>query len=264
MMTETMPIHTGAGASPVRRLVMFWTTAGALAAIAVLPYAIALNPALLERVGMPIPLLVFAQFAKAFVQLALLSWAGLRLGQAIGLGSPLAQALAYRKPAFSLPGTTLALAAVAGAVMGALLPMLDRLFLPFMPGAAPSAPTAIDLWKRVLASFYGGITEELICRLFLMTLIVWICWKFASHKGAPPRAWMIWSGIVGASLVFGIGHLPAASGVWPLTAAVIARTLVLNGLGGIAFGWLYWRRGLEHAVLAHFAADIVVHVIGGS
>jgi membrane protease YdiL (CAAX protease family) len=35
----------------------------------------------------------------------------------------------------------------------------------------------------------------------------------------------------------------------------------LNGLGGLAFGWLYWKRGLESAIMAHFSADIVLHVI---
>jgi hypothetical protein len=35
----------------------------------------------------------------------------------------------------------------------------------------------------------------------------------------------------------------------------------LNGLGGLAFGWLYWKRGLESAMMAHFSADIVLHVI---
>ena len=38
-------------------------------------------------------------------------------------------------------------------------------------------------------------------------------------------------------------------------------TLLLNGVAGVAFGWLYWKRGLEMAMLAHFSADIVLHVI---
>jgi hypothetical protein len=32
---------------------------------------------------------------------------------------------------------------------------------------------------------------------------------------------------------------------------------------GIAFGFLYWQWGLEYAMLSHFCADIVLHVIGG-
>ena len=27
------------------------------------------------------------------------------------------------------------------------------------------------------------------------------------------------------------------------------------------FGWLYWKRGLEAAMISHFSADIVTHVL---
>lgn len=47
----------------------------------------------------------------------------------------------------------------------------------------------------------------------------------------------------------------------PLTSIVVVRALVLNGIAGLLFGWLYWRRGLEAAVIAHFATDIVLHVL---
>jgi membrane protease YdiL (CAAX protease family) len=42
---------------------------------------------------------------------------------------------------------------------------------------------------------------------------------------------------------------------------VIVRALLLNGIGGIVFGWLYWKRGLLAAMLAHFSADVVLHVV---
>jgi len=35
----------------------------------------------------------------------------------------------------------------------------------------------------------------------------------------------------------------------------------LNGIGGIIFGWLYWKKGLESAMISHFSADIVLQVI---
>lgn len=38
-------------------------------------------------------------------------------------------------------------------------------------------------------------------------------------------------------------------------------SIVADGLGGVAFGWLYWKRGLVAAVTAYFAFDIVLHVI---
>ena len=70
-----------------------------------------------------------------------------------------------------------------------------------------------------------------------------------------------WAAIVVTALVFGIGHLPATAAVLPLTPLVVARALLLNGLGGLLFGWLYWRRGLLAAMLAHFSADVVLHVV---
>ena len=41
----------------------------------------------------------------------------------------------------------------------------------------------------------------------------------------------------------------------------MTRAIVLNGVGGLVFGWLYWTFGLEAAMVSHFSADIVIHVI---
>ena len=56
-----------------------------------------------------------------------------------------------------------------------------------------------------------------------------------------------------SALLFGAGHLPTTATLMPLTPLVITRALLLNGLGGIVFGWLYWKRGLLAAMLAHFS-----------
>jgi hypothetical protein len=46
-----------------------------------------------------------------------------------------------------------------------------------------------------------------------------------------------------------------------LTPIFIISTLTTNGIGGIVLGVLYWSRGLESAVIAHFSADITLHLI---
>ncbi|ALK98920.1 hypothetical protein AB595_01350 [Massilia sp. WF1] len=245
------------------RLSLFWALAGALAIPGVLPYAFALHPSLLARIPVPLPVFFALQLIQGFVLLLLLSWIGLRLGQGNGLDSPLARAFVYRAP-IAAPLRTLAAACIAGGVTGLAIMVLDRVFEPFMPPAPLPAHGYPELWKRLLASFYGGITEELLCRLFLMSLLVWLLRKLSARKEATPAGWMIRTGIVGAAVVFGLGHLPAAAGVWPLSFVVVARTMLLNVLGGIPFGFLYWRRGLEHAMAAHFCADLVLHGIGGS
>ena len=52
-------------------------------------------------------------------------------------------------------------------------------------------------------------------------------------------------------MLFGLGHLPALAQSVTLTPALVARTVLLNAVAGVLFGWLYWRRSLEAAMVAH-------------
>jgi hypothetical protein len=40
------------------------------------------------------------------------------------------------------------------------------------------------------------------------------------------------------------------------------RALVLNGIAGIAYGYLYWKRGLEAAMLAHMSTHLIMQIPG--
>jgi uncharacterized membrane protein YjjP (DUF1212 family) len=50
--------------------------------------------------------------------------------------------------------------------------------------------------------------------------------------------------------------------ITPLTQMLVVRALVLNGIAGVAFGYLYWRYGLEAAMSAHMGAHLVMQVPG--
>ena len=102
------------GAMQHARLAAFWTVAGVLGTLAVFPYALAINPTLVAQLPMPLPALVAAQTAQTGILLLLLSWVGLRLGQPIGLDSPFARALVYRRALPALSRRTLISAALAG------------------------------------------------------------------------------------------------------------------------------------------------------
>ena len=246
------------------RLALFWTLLGALSTLAVFPYLMATLPSWFAQLPMPLPVLVLAQLAQTGVLLLLGSWIGLRLGQPIGLDSPFARALVYRlkPPAVSRRAVSFSLlTSLAG---GLIILALDRLFQPFMPASSQTTGITVELWKRALASFYGGLTEELLVRLFLMTLVTWLLWKIILKGKAQPSPLIFWIAIVFTAILFGAGHLPAAAGLWPLTPVVITRTILLNALAGVAFGFIYWQWGLEYAMLAHFCADIVLHGLGGS
>lgn len=127
---------------------------------------------------------------------------------------------------------------------------------PVDPGAAAALVGSLPF--RLL---YGGITEELLLRFGVMTLLLWGLWTVASRlgtrTGAPARG-VAWAAIVVAALLFGVGHLPAAATVTALTPAVIAVIVGLNTVAGVAFGWLYWRRSLEAAMVAHGAFHVAL------
>lgn len=43
-----------------------------------------------------------------------------------------------------------------------------------------------------------------------------------------------------------------------LTPALVVRTVLLNTIVGVALGWLFWRRSLETAMVAHAAFHVVL------
>lgn len=241
--------------------------AGALATMAAWPYAAALSPGLLARIDVPLHSFLALQLLQALTLFTFLGWAGCRLAYAAGLtagwDAPDTKNIAARPRIFALQRTGLTASIVAGCLTGLALLVLAALTASAMPAAASASVPDIALWKRLAAALYGGVAEELICRLFLMSLLVWLARRFMAPD-APLGMKTAWIGIIGASLLFGFGHLPAAAAQWPLTTTVVVRTVVLNAAGGMVFGWLYWRRGMAHAMLAHFLADLVLHGIGGS
>ncbi len=242
------------------RLAGVLAVAAMLATAALFPYLLQVLPeaarAPLERI--PLPLLIGAQSLQAGVLMGVLSLLGLRMGHGVGLGAPLLQHWLNRRPlpaAAPRPLQAVLLGAGAALLVLLLAALIDPHLPPMVNPPRETGGTRAAL-NGLLASFYGGIVEELQLRLFLMTLVVWI----AAKLRASPRAAVYWLALLLAALLFGAGHLPAAQQIWGLAAVVVSRTLLLNGIAGVVFGWLYWKRGLEMAILAHFSADIVLHV----
>lgn len=231
----------------------------ALAVAALVPYLARLMPDKFAKLPVPLSVVIVAQSIQSLVLIGLMSLAGLRMGHRVGLGAPLLQRWINREPlVVSLRPLQAILLGVAAALAVVALSAAIDPFLP--PMLHPPAKTGVgqSALNGFLASFYGGIVEELQLRLFLMTLVVWLA---AMLRKAMPSPRVYWIAIAIAALLFGAGHLPAAHHVWGLDMVVVVRTVLLNSLAGLAFGWLYWKRGLEMAVLAHFCADLVLHVL---
>ena len=238
------------------RLALVLGAACALATAALFPYLLLVMPQALAKVPLPLPAIVLLQSLQSFVLLTLLSFCGLRMGHRVALGAPWLCALLARQPRGAQPWL---LAVACGVLAGIAIVGLDPLFAAYMPKpvqAMPATPQASAL-AGFLASFYGGIAEETMMRLFFVTLFAW--GLHLASRGRRAR-WHLVAAVLLAALLFGAGHLPAAAKIWPLDAVVVARTLALNGLAGLVFGWFYVRHGLESAMLSHFCADLVLHV----
>ena len=106
--------------------------------------------------------------------------------------------------------------------------------------------------QRIL---WGGIAEELITRWGLLSLIVFGLWKVGNADAIRPSDRMIWMGILGVAVLFGMLHLPAIAGDPGI--ADLAIVISVNGIAAIGFGWLFWRHSLEAAMIAHAFAHVV-------
>jgi membrane protease YdiL (CAAX protease family) len=249
---------------------ILWVAA-VLSTIAILPYILELQSSTLTSLDLPIPLpaLIALQIVQSAILFAIIIFAGMFLASRVGLGTPILDSITRSESASGKVRAILPLSIGLGVIASLLIIGLEVLiFQPAMLKELGDSANALNLqnaqpaaWKGFLASFYGGIAEELLLRLFLMSLLAWLGRFVSKTQEGKPTNSVFWTANILAAVLFGLGHLPATAMIIPLTPLVITRAIVLNGLAGVAFGWLYWERGLEAAMIAHFSADIILHVL---
>ena len=119
-------------------------------------------------------------------------------------------------------------------------------------------PTAV----YVLASVtYGAVIEEVMLRLFWMSLVAFILFKLFGREQERPATWMLVVSNVICALLFAAGHLPATFLLLGNSPLIIFRCFLLNGLFGLLFGWLYRKFGLRYAMLAHGGCHVISKLI---
>ncbi len=253
------------------RLFLIIWAASLVGVIAVIPYALTLQgPTLANATSAPpLPLLLAAQIGENAIVIAVVAGAGLWLASRVGLGLPFIEGWLKGQPLWrTLPRVAL-IACLAGVGSGAVLIVIDALaFGPALQAELTRfgvhLPQSINppAWQGLLASFEGGITEEVELRLLVMTGLAWLGRLVGRTSDNRPTVLVLWLANLVAAILFGLAHLPttAAIGI-PLTTLVVVRAVVLNGIVGVIAGWLYSRWGLESAMICHFSADLVLHVV---
>ncbi len=251
------------------RTFAFLTAAGTLTAPLAIPYSLALEAiAHGSRPGTPPGTLVLVFLARSLALLAPAAGLGLLVARRIGLGAPYLEsrwdgAPRPLRPLSAVAGPALAWALVAAVVALAVDAFFLRALRVDFPAPEIHARIQVAWWRSGLASFWAPFAEETFDRLFLLSLLAWLGMKLGRVRGeGRGRTAALWAANLATALFFGWYHvgnerLFAAS----LPALVSARTVLIITPIGLVFGWLYQRRGLEAAILSHFAVDVIVHVL---
>lgn len=214
----------------------------------------------LETSGLSVELLVFAALAQTALLLAASVALGLATAPKVGFASLLVDRVSGGAPVGRRLRRQAPLAIALGLGTGGAMLLLDAVLLPLSGVDAEALQgVALDPVRPLLLGlFYGGITEELLMRWGLMSLFAWLGSRLPGLRTSSgrPKAGVAWSAIVVTALLFGIGHLPALAAAVPLTPVLVIRTIALNALGALVFGWLFWRRSLEAAMLSHASVHV--------
>ena len=108
---------------------------------------------------------------------------------------------------------------------------------------------------------YGAVIEEVMLRLFFMTLIAFLLHKLFGKGSKTPAVWILLAANVISALLFAAGHLPATFQLLGNSPMILARCFLLNGGLGFLFGELYRRYGLRYAMIAHGGCHVVSKLI---
>lgn len=117
------------------------------------------------------------------------------------------------------------------------------------------------IYKIIGGLLVGGIIEEVMMRLFFMSLIVIIISKlFYKNKKEIPALAFTLANIL-AALLFAAGHLPSTATMTTITPLIIFRCFLLNGGLGVAFGYLYRKYNLGYAIIAHGLCHLIADTL---
>jgi hypothetical protein len=173
----------------------------------------------------------------------------------VGLGAPLLAAWLNGQRMRPLL-LALWLPAMGGGVLGAAWMVSLAQLVPDVLMASDPVQT-LPLWVKLL---YGGISEELLLRWGVMNVLLFALWRVLQPHGGVPRAWMVAVAVLLAALFCALSSLPSAMALLgSLKPQVLHLVLWGNTVFGLLVGYIYWRYGLEAAIVSHMLALALSH-----
>ena len=226
-----------------QRCLLLWA-AGVLATLTLLaapmeaiqPPGLALDPLTFRLLSLVNPLIL----------MTLLVPLGCLQAPKVGLDAPLIGALLQGGPAGAVAHRQFKPALLVAVAAAGILLLYGWMSQQRFRGTAAET-FAMPLLTRLA---YGGVGEELLMRWGLMKLRL---------PGSAP--FLLGAGL--AALLFAAGHLPMLYLLLPeATSAMVLAVLLGNAVAGFLFGLLYWKQGLEAAMLAHALAHLIAWTAG--
>lgn len=142
--------------------------------------------------------------------------------------------------------------AVLIAVLNIGFDVLFQNWLPETFQADFSIPNLNQMASNIL---YQGIGQEILLRFGIMTTLIYVF----SSRGRDLNRWVFLVGMIFTAVVYGFAQSNVVVGV-DAGFIMLVRTLLLNILPGMAFGWLYYKFHFEAAVFSHVLANSLIIV----
>ena len=228
------------------------------------PFVLSLYADKLAEAPMPVPLVLVLGLLQNSIILAVFIGVGLVLTAKAGLpGAPLIEDWRAGRSVGQRLRTLISPSLLTGVFVGVVVLLLFGLLLRNELPQLPVGKAALmPVWKRLLLCFYGGLTEEILMRIFAFGFLIWLLRKILRTGNEAAGSKVFWTANILLALIFGLGHLGSVVPLMPVTFKIVLGALLLNGVASVAFTGLYLRRGLEASILAHFVADFMIWVIG--
>ncbi|HSW30140.1 MAG TPA: CPBP family glutamic-type intramembrane protease [Longimicrobiales bacterium] len=237
----------------------YWAMILVLASVAALmafhPEGLSL-PGVAGEMPAPPPVMAAALFAVMLVVYGGLGFIGLRLAARVGFAGILDDSVSHTQR-FGVP-------AAAGLLLAAGFILTDLLFAPLHGlGRIPHPPFPISLG----ASLTAGIGEEVLFRLFFISLWVWLVSHVLLRGRAQGRVFAAVTAV--SALAFTVAHTPAVmylmglERVGDIPPALAVELFLLNGSLSVIAAVFLRSRGVLAAVGVHFWTDVGWHVLWG-
>ena len=179
---------------------------------------------------------------------------GIACFQKAGLEVPLLDKILNQRASTITVNDILKFGILLGIMAGIGIVSISKLFESQMPTELVTANKNLSLsvFSKIL---YGGITEEILLRFGLMSLVVWILTKLFKVLSSSHY----WFAILLCAVIFGLGHLPMLKQLVPDPSLAMYTYIIFgNMFGGVLFGYAYWKKGLEAAFIAHAFAHLTM------